>query len=221
MAEMVPQPRHAPMRLAVLISGSGSTMVNLAEQINARRLNASIGAVISSKEQAKGLNKAHDLKLPSFVVPRPAYESIEAFSEHVFDLARDAGADLVCLAGFLSLLHIPNDFHLRVINVHPALLPAFGGEGMYGRHVHQAVIDAGCKISGCTVHFCDQHYDTGPIIWQRACRVEDSDTAESLAERVGEQERQAYLEAIEWLASQRLMVAGKRTCAARSAPSAQ
>ena len=207
----VPAPRHDPIRLAVLISGSGSTMFNLADRIEAGELNASIGLVISSKEDAAGLERARERNLPAFVVPRKAYDNANAFSDHVFGLIRDAEADLVCLAGFLSLLAIPEDFALRVINVHPALLPAFGGEGMYGKHVHRAVLEAGCKVTGCTVHFCDQHYDTGPIIHQRPCRVDDHDTAETLAARVAAEERTAYPEAIHWLATERLEVEGRRT----------
>lgn len=206
----VPRPRHDPMPLAVLISGSGSTMQNLAERISAGQLNATISIVISSKENAGGVNLAQELGLPVFVVPRKAYETAEAFSDHVFGMIRDAQADLVCLAGFLSLLAIPEDFILRVINVHPALLPAFGGEGMYGKRVHQAVIDAGCKITGCTVHFCDQSYDTGPILHQRACAVHDDDTPDALAGRVSQEERLAYPEAINRLANEQLELAGRR-----------
>jgi formyltetrahydrofolate-dependent phosphoribosylglycinamide formyltransferase len=212
MAESVPRPRHDPLRLAVLISGGGTTMASLARQIQLGELHASIATVIGSREQAAGLNVAKDeFDLPTFVVPRKAYDSAAAFSEHVFGLARDAEADLVCLAGFLSLLVIPDDFAWRVINVHPALLPAFGGDGMYGKRVHQAVLDAGCKVTGCTVHFCDQHYDTGPIIEQRACRVADDDTVDSLAARVAEQERAAYPEAIRLIGEHPLEIEGKRT----------
>jgi phosphoribosylglycinamide formyltransferase-1 len=211
MADLVPQPRHDPIRLAVLISGSGTTLANLLQWIDNGQLNASVAAVISSKEQVKGLQIAESRDIPAFVVPRKTYDDVQAFSDHLFGLVRDAEADLVCLAGFLSLLHIPDDFDLRVINIHPALLPAFGGPGMYGKHVHEAVLEAGCKVSGCTVHFCDQSYDTGPIIAQRTCPVDDADTAETLAERVFEQECIAYPEAIEKLASQRLEVSGRRT----------
>jgi len=215
MAQRVPPPRHDPIRLAVLISGGGSTMTNLADRIDAGELSASIGLVISSKEDAKGLTLARERGVETFVIPRKAYDTPEDFSEHVFGLIRDAEADLVCLAGFLSLLSIPDDFMLRVINMHPALLPAFGGEGMYGKHVHRAVLEAGCRITGCTVHFCDQHYDTGPVIHQRSCHVDDADSADTLAARVAEQERLAYPEAIHWLASERLAVEGRRTYNAR------
>ena len=216
MSERVPEPRHDPMRLAVLLSGSGRSMVNLAERIDAGTLPASIGIVISSKEQAAGLERARERSLPNFVVPRKAYDSAEDFSAHVFDLVRDAGADFVCLAGFLSLLSIPDDFRLRVINIHPALLPAFGGEGMYGKRVHQAVLDAGCKVTGCTVHFCDQSYDTGQILVQRTCCVADDDDAASLAARVFEQEQAAYPEALRLLARGGITIEGRRTFAGES-----
>ncbi|MFA9477802.1 phosphoribosylglycinamide formyltransferase [Phycisphaerales bacterium AB-hyl4] len=208
---MNPTIRHDTIRLAVLISGGGTTMQNLADLINVGQLNARISVVISSNDKAKGLERANNLKLPSFVVPRKGYDSPEEFSDHVFSLIRDAKADLVCLAGFLSLLHIPDDYQHRVINIHPALLPAFGGQGMYGQHVHQAVLDTGCKVTGCTVHFADNEYDRGPILIQRTCPVEDDDTPETLAGRVAEQEKLAYPEAIRLIAEGRVTIEGRRT----------
>jgi phosphoribosylglycinamide formyltransferase-1 len=206
-----------PLRLAALISGGGTTMVNLAERVAAddpaRRLHAQISIVIASNDTAaaKGIARAHDLKLPTYVVPRKGYDSTESFSEHVFGLIRDAGADLVCLCGFLSLLQIPDDYAGKVINIHPALLPAFGGQGMHGRHVHQAVLEHGCKLTGCTVHFADQTYDTGPILVQRSCPVLEDDTPETLAARVFEQECEAYPQAINLIAAGRVTIEGRRT----------
>jgi len=186
-------------------------MVNLAQRIQADQLNASIATAISSREGVMGIARAEELGLPTLVVPRKAYNAAEPFSEHVFDLVREAEADYVCLTGFLSLLNIPADYRLRVMNVHPSLLPAFGGEGMYGKHVHRAVLESGCKITGCTVHFCDQQYDTGPILHQRSCRVADDDTPESLSARVGEQEAEAYPEALQLLTRRRITVDGRRS----------
>lgn len=211
MPPIVPEIRHRPVQLAVLISGGGTTMQNLAEQIEASRLRARISVVISSSEQAGGIARAEKLRLPNFVVPRKAYDTPAEFSDHVFSLIRDAGADLVCMAGFLSLLVIPDDFAHRVLNIHPALLPAFGGQGMYGRHVHQAVLDTGCKVSGCTVHFADQHYDRGPILVQRTCPVDEDDTPDTLAARVFEQECRAYPEAINLIAAGRVRIEGNKT----------
>lgn len=208
---MQPTVEHDPIRLAVLISGGGTTMQNLADLIDAGELKARISVVVSSNDNARGLERANNLKLPSFVVPRKGYDDVQAFSEDVFRLVRDARADLVCLAGFLSLLEIPEDYHHRVLNIHPALLPAFGGQGMYGRHVHQAVLDAGCKVSGCTVHFADNEYDRGPILIQRPCPVAEDDTPATLAARVAEQEKLAYPEAIRLIAAGRVTIEAGRT----------
>ena len=146
----------------------------------------------------------------NFVVERDQFDSVEAFSAQVLKLIDDAGADLVVLGGWLSLLRIPPAYAGRVINIHPALLPAFGGKGMYGRRVHAAVIEHGCKLSGCTVHLVDDQYDNGPIVLQRACPVLDDDTPETLAARVFEEEKVAYPEAIRLFQQGRLKVEGRR-----------
>ncbi len=213
-----PKVRHDPMRLAVLISGGGTTMLNLAQRIEAGTLHAEIGVVIASNDHAAGIERAKARNLPTFVVPRKGYDSVEKFSDHVFGLIRDVEADLVCLAGFLSLIRIPDDYAHNVLNIHPALLPAFGGQGMYGKHVHQAVLDTGCKVTGCTLHFANNEYDRGPILIQRTCAVADDDTADTLGARVAEQEAQAYPEAIELIAKQHVTIEGRRT---RIAPDTQ
>src|SRR5207237_10203077 len=132
------------------------------------------------------------------------YPDCEQFSRLVFSLCDDANVDLVCCAGWLCLLDIPPKYQGRVMNIHPALLPSFGGKGMYGQRVHQAVMDHGCKVSGCTVHFVDNTYDNGPIILQRTCPVLDDDTADALAHRVFEEEKLAYPEAIQLFAQNHL-----------------
>lgn len=200
----------SPIKLAVLLSGGGTTLQNLADVIGRGELDASIAVVISSKSDAYGLQRAAQLQLSSFVVSKNDFLNPEQRSARVFELVREAGAQLVCLAGYLSLLHVPDDFAHRVINIHPALLPSFGGKGMYGRRVHEAVLGAGCKISGCTVHFCDQTYDTGPIIVQRTCPVYDDDTPDTLAKRVFEQECIAYPAAIRLIAAGRVAIHGRR-----------
>jgi formyltetrahydrofolate-dependent phosphoribosylglycinamide formyltransferase len=200
----------SPLKLAVLVSGSGTTLQNLLDEIAAGRLNASVEVVIGSKPGLKGLERAASAKVINFVVERSAYDDCPAFSKAVFDLVDDANVDLVCLAGWLCLLDIPEKYRGRVMNIHPALLPSFGGKGMYGRKVHQAVIDHGCKVSGCTVHFVDASYDTGPIILQRTCPVLDDDTAETLAARVFNEEKIAYPEAIRLFHDGKLDVDGRR-----------
>jgi len=186
-----------PLKLAVLLSGGGTTMVNLATRIHEGRLNAQIVLVLASNTHAGGIEKARNLHLPTVVVPRKAHDSPAAFAEVVFGHINQAQADLVCLAGFLSLLPIPAAFENRVLNIHPSLLPKFGGKGMHGHHVHEAVIAAGESESGCTVHYADNTYDTGPVLLQRHCAVLPDDTADALAARVFEQECEAYPAAIE------------------------
>ena len=198
------------INLAVLISGGGSTLQNLVDHIAARTLNAQITTVVASRPDLPGIQRAMDAKLPCKVVDRRTFADVSTFSQAVFEQVDNAGADLICCAGWLSLLEIPWRYDNRVMNIHPALLPSFGGKGMYGGRVHQAVIDSGCKISGCTVHFVDSTYDTGPIILQRTCPVLDDDTPETLAHRVFDEEKQAYPHAIRLFADGRLVVDGRR-----------
>jgi len=200
----------APIRLAVLLSGSGTTLQNLLEHIQDGRLPARIVRVVSNHAGAFGLTRAAAAGLPTAVVERKACPSREEFSRRIFDHCRAAGADLVCLAGFLQLVLIPPDFAGRVLNIHPALIPAFCGKGFHGLHVHQAVLDAGVKIPGCTVHFADNQYDHGPIILQRPVPVLDDDTPASLQARAFAAECQAYPEAIRLFAAGRLRVEGRR-----------
>jgi phosphoribosylglycinamide formyltransferase-1 len=201
----------SPLKIAALVSGSGTTLQNLLDVIAAGQLDAEISVVIGSKPGLKGLERAAAAKVMNFVVERAAFgDDVAAFSKAVFDLIDDAAVDLVCCAGWLCLLDIPDRYRGRILNIHPALLPSFGGKGMYGRRVHQAVIDHGCKVSGCTVHFVDATYDTGPIVLQRACPVLDDDTADTLAARVFEEEKVAYPEGIRLFQQGRLVIEGRR-----------
>jgi formyltetrahydrofolate-dependent phosphoribosylglycinamide formyltransferase len=198
------------LKLAILISGGGTTMTNIARCIEASELDAKIVCVIASNGKAGGIERARKLGVEPQVIVRKHFESVEAFSGAVFNAILHSGADLVCLGGFLSLLRIPDEYLGRVMNIHPALLPSFGGQGMYGHHVHEAVLAAGCKVSGCTVHFADNQYDRGPIIVQRCCAVEESDDADALAARVFEQECLAYPQAIRLFAAGRLTIVDGR-----------
>jgi formyltetrahydrofolate-dependent phosphoribosylglycinamide formyltransferase len=201
---------RAPIKLAVLISGSGTTLQNLVDQIRAGSLNAKIVAVVASRVGIKGIDLAREAGLPLHLVERTKYPDIPAFSRDIFKICADAGVELICLGGWLSMLDIPDKFAGRIINIHPALLPSFGGKGMYGKRVHQAVLDHGCKVSGCTVHFVDRVYDNGPIILQRACAVMENDTPEILAHRVFEEEKIAYPQAIQLFHENRLDIDGRR-----------
>jgi formyltetrahydrofolate-dependent phosphoribosylglycinamide formyltransferase len=199
----------AAIRLAVLLSGSGTTLQNLLDRIADGRLDARVVLVISNRADAYGLVRAEQAGVPSVVVDRNDHSTREAFSQAVFDYCRKTKADLVCLAGFLQLLQIPDDFIGRVMNIHPALIPAFCGKGFYGHRVHEAVLAYGVKVSGCTVHFADNVYDHGPIILQRPVPVLDDDTPDTLAARVFQEECQAYPQAIELFAAGRLHIEGR------------
>lgn len=201
---------HDPIRLAVLLSGNGTTLQNLLDRIAAGLLRAEIAVVGSTRADAFGLTRARQANVPAFVVERKSCLSREDFSARIFAHVRDAGVDLVCLAGFLQLLHIPDDFHNGVLNIHPALIPAFCGKGYHGLAVHRAVLERGVKVSGCTVHFADNEYDRGPIVAQRVVPVLDDDTPESLAARVFAAECEAYPQAIQWFAQGRLRIEGRR-----------
>ena len=199
-----------PIKLAVLVSGSGTTLENLIDRIASRQLNAQISLVLGSRPGLTGLQRARDAGLPCEVVDRKEHPDCLSFSRQIFGRIDKAHVDLVCLAGWLCLLEIPPQYRSCVMNIHPALLPAFGGKGMYGLKVHEAVLAHGCKISGCTVHFVDEVYDTGPIILQRACPVLEDDTPQTLAHRVFEEEKIAYPQAISLFAQGRLKVEGRR-----------
>jgi formyltetrahydrofolate-dependent phosphoribosylglycinamide formyltransferase len=199
-----------PIRLAVLLSGSGTTLQNLIDRIADGRLQAEIDVVISNRSDAFGLERADAGGIATAVLERADCASREEFGRRIFDLCRQAKVDLVCLAGFLQLLPIPDDFLGRVMNIHPSLIPAFCGKGFYGHRVHEAALETGVKVSGCTVHFADNVYDHGPIILQRIVPVLDDDTVDTLAARVFEQECEAYPEAIRLFAEGRLRIEGRR-----------
>ena len=199
-----------PIRLGVLLSGGGTTLQNLIDRIADGRLDARVACVVSSRAGVGGVERGGRAGIPTFVVERRACASREEFGARILGHCRDAGADLVCMAGFLQLLHIPAEFAGRVLNIHPALLPSFGGKGYHGLHVHRGVLDVGAKVSGCTVHFADNEYDHGAILVQRACCVADDDTPETLQARVFAQECEAYPEAIRLVAAGRVRLSGRR-----------
>lgn len=207
---MLCKPLDRPLRLGVLISGGGTTLKNLVAEKDAGRLPITEPYVIASREDCGGVAWARERGFQVDVVPRKKHPDTESFSAAIFKALRAADVDLVTNAGFLSLIDIPEDYFGRVLNIHPSLIPAFCGKGYYGRKVHEAALERGVKISGCTVHFSDNEYDNGPIILQRAVPVEDDDTPDSLAARVFEQECLAYPEAIRLYAQARLKIEGRR-----------
>ena len=198
------------LKVAVLLSGSGTTLQNLIDRTRAHELDIEFVCVVSSRSDAYGLERARKHDIPAIPIVRTDYDSLAAFNTEIWDTVRRHGAELVVLAGFMSLLVIPDDFENRVVNVHPALIPAFCGKGMYGHHVHEAVLEYGVKLSGATVHFANNEYDAGPIILQDTVPVLDDDTPDTLAERVQAKERELYPKAINLFAEGRLRVEGRR-----------
>ncbi len=203
------QPLQRPVRLAVLFSGGGTTLQNLLDRIAEGSLHAEIAVAISSRAGAFGLQRARRAGIAELTVARRDHPDSIEFNDALHAALERFDVDLVVLAGFLSLFE-PRRYALRVLNIHPALIPAFCGPGFYGARVHAAVLAAGVKISGCTVHFADAEYDHGPIILQSAVPVLDDDTAESLAARVHAAENRLYPEAIRLWAAGRLRVDGRR-----------
>jgi phosphoribosylglycinamide formyltransferase 1 len=187
-------------RVAVFASGTGSNLQALLDHL-ARTDEAEVRLVVSDRPQAHALERARKAGVPTHVIQvhgRP----IAAVTADMIDALEAAAIDLVALAGYLRL--VPTDvvrrFAYRVLNIHPALLPAFGGKGMYGARVHQAVLAAGCRISGATVHFVNERYDEGRILAQWPVPVLEGDTPETLGQRVLKVEHELYPAAVEWLA---------------------
>jgi formyltetrahydrofolate-dependent phosphoribosylglycinamide formyltransferase len=187
---------HRSINLALLLSGTGRTLQNIINYIEEGKLNARIQVVISSKEGVLGIKIAKEHNIPTFVIPRKKFASDEEFSNEITRSIEKFPVDLILMAGFLHFYKFPKKYYGKIMNIHPALLPKFGGKGFYGMRVHEAVIKAKEKESGCSVHFVDYEYDHGPIILQRRVKVLSNDTPESLASRVFKEECIAYPEAI-------------------------
>jgi len=199
-----------PLRAVVLISGRGTTLQNFIDKTNAGEISLKIERVISSKREAYGLERARKHDIDAITIPRKEFEIWDQFNQAISDAVEEVQPDIILLAGFLSLFRPDSKYDGKMMNSHPALIPAFCGKGMYGHHVHKAVIETGVKISGATIHYVDQHYDTGPIIIQEPTPVYFEDTPETLAERVQAIEREIYPKAIQLFAENRLNIHGRR-----------
>ena len=204
-----PPIKNPPIRLAVCVSGEGRTLQNLIDRVASKQLRATIVQVVASRPRIGAISRAEAAGIP-LALAAQGKPGLAEFSASVFAPIRQHSADLVILGGFLSLLEIPRDYVHRVMNVHPALLPSFGGRGLHGRKVHEAVLESGVKVSGCTVHFADDQYDAGPIIAQHAVPVLEGDTAETLGERVFQAECQTLPYAVALYADGRLRIEGRR-----------
>ncbi len=175
------------LKMAVLLSGSGRTLDNFHERIQAGSLAAEIQVVISNVQGVLGLQKAEKYGYPAFHA---------AGNETINDILQNYEIDIICLAGYLKLYSPPPALSRGVINIHPALIPSFCGDGFYGHHVHSAVKKRGCTLSGCTVHFADENYDEGPIILQKSVELDYGDDIDTIAAKVFAIECEAFPEAI-------------------------
>ncbi len=204
-----------PLAIAAIVSGQGrgTNVQALMDACAGGEIAARMGVVIATRSDAPVLERARAMQVPTSVVSPRKYQDDEAgYADALHSVLARHGIGLICLAGYMRRLPPPivTAYAGRIMNVHPALLPLFGGRGMYGEHVHQAVLDSGMKVSGCTVHFVDEHYDTGPIILQTAVPVEDDDTPQTLAARILPCEHQAYARAVQLFAQGRLRIEGRR-----------
>jgi formyltetrahydrofolate-dependent phosphoribosylglycinamide formyltransferase len=198
-------------RIAVLVSGEGTNLQVLLDSCRSGRVRGQVVLVVSSKDGAGALRRAQRAGVPAVVAKPEDFPTPEEYSAHLARLCREKQAELVCLAGFMSKLRAPmlKAFPDRILNIHPALLPSFGGPGLYGRRVHMAVLASGAKVSGCTVHFVDELYDHGPIAAQAAVAVMPDDTPEKLAARVLVQEHWLYPKVLGLFCAGRLKVEGR------------
>lgn len=205
------------MRLGVLASGSGSNLQSILDACAAGRLSAEVAVVVSNVPGAKALDRAKAAGVPAILLPHGGFPSRDAYDAAVIEALRGHGVEVVCLAGFMRLITptLLGEFQNKILNIHPALLPSFPG-----LHAVRQALDAGVRVSGCTVHLVDQGTDTGPILVQAAVPVLDGDTEETLAARILEQEHRCYPRAIQLLAEGRVSVEGRKVRIRASAPDA-
>lgn len=200
------------LKIGILVSGGGSNLQSIIDAVRRKKIKAEISIVISSKADAYALTRAAKYQIPTLYMDPKIYPDRETYTRAITEELKKRGVGLVCLAGFMSILtpYFAQSFPWQTINIHPALLPAFGGVGMYGHYVQEAVLRSGAKYSGCTVHFVDEGCDTGPIILQQAVKVQDDDTAETLAKRILKYEHKIYPLAIKYFTEGQLNIIGNR-----------
>ena len=200
------------VRIAVLASGRGTNLQSILDACARGEIPGEVVVVISNKPDAQALWRARRTGVPAILLDHREFPTRETFEARLAETLNAYSVDLICLAGWLRILGpgFVRQFTGRIMNIHPSLLPQFGGRGMYGERVHEAVLSAGMKISGCTVHFVDDTPDGGPIVLQSAVPVEDGDTPATLAARVADEEHRWYPLAISLFAERRLLIQGRK-----------
>lgn len=210
-----PQPSTVnPLRIAVMVSGQsrGSNMQAIIDACKSGKINGDVALVVGAKDDAPAMDRARAAGVSAVAISAKSFASDEAYGDAVLAALRENRIDLICLAGYMRVLgqKIIDAYRDRILNVHPALIPSFCGKGMYGHHVHEAVIARGVKYTGVTVHFVDEDYDSGPIVIQTIVGVDSDDTADSIAAKVLVQEHKTYTDAIALFAQGRLRVVGRK-----------
>jgi len=202
------------MRLAIFASGRGSNFQAILDAIATRRLHAEVMLCVSNRADAGVLQIARAAQIPTTVIEEKQFANTSNYTRALLEELSKREVNFIALAGFMRKIpvEVVRQFRHRIVNIHPALLPSFGGKGLYGHRVHKAVLEYGCKVTGVTVHFVDEEYDTGPPILQRCVPVLDNDTPEILAARVLEIEHQIYPEALQLFAEERVRIEGRRVC---------
>lgn len=200
------------IKIGVLISGSGTNLQAIIDNINEGKIKGKIEVVISNRKDAYGLKRAKKMGIETLYVNRKEFNSLEEYNRKILDELYKRKIELVVLAGFLNILsqEFIEEYRGRIINIHPSLIPSFCGKGCYGDNVHKMVLDRGVKLTGVTVHFVDEGTDTGPIILQKAVVVKDDDTVESLKKRVLQVEHQLLPKAIELYCQKRISIQGRK-----------
>ncbi len=202
------------IKIAVLVSGHGrgSNMQSIIDACASDQIDGEVSVVIGVTEEAPAMERATSAGVETVVVDPRDFDGVDDYNDALLDVLQSREIDLVCLAGYMRMLGqtIIDAFRNRIMNVHPALVPCFAGKGMYGHHVHEAAIKRGVKVSGCTVHFVDEHYDEGPIILQSVVSVEDDDAPDDLAARILPEEHKTYVRAIALFAEGKLEVVDRR-----------
>ncbi|MBD3422295.1 MAG: phosphoribosylglycinamide formyltransferase [Chitinivibrionales bacterium] len=200
------------MRCAVFASGSGSNFQALIDRQKSADLHVDFAVLIANNSRAFACQRARSNGIPVEHLPPTHFAHERSYAAKLAELLGRYRVEMIALAGYMKKIppQIVGEYRHRMLNIHPGLLPAFGGRGLYGKHVHRAVLDYGAKISGVTIHFVDEEYDHGPVVIQKVVDVLDDDTPQSLAERVLELEHAYYWRAVEAVAQQRITVKGRR-----------
>lgn len=201
-------------KIAVLVSGhsGGTNFQAIIDAVRAGNLQAKIALLVSTNELHGAVARARDANIKTLILPSAKCASPVEWDHKVSDALYQEGVSIVALAGYLRIITpvLLEAFPDRILNVHPALLPAFGGKGMYGMRVHKSVLEYGCKVTGCTVHLVNENYDMGPIVAQACVPVAEDDTPESIAAKVQNQEHKIYPQCIDWLARGLIRVEGRK-----------